>query len=67
MSSTFLCPNFSSPFENKIGTEYEPCTLNGFQRSFQHHFSENQVIASTTTHQNVFTVQRIQPQAIFAE
>ena len=28
---------------------------------------ENQVSASTTTHQNVFTVQQIQPQAIFAE
>ena len=27
---------------------------------------ENQVSASTTTHQNVFTVQQIQPQAIFA-
>ena len=27
---------------------------------------ENQISASTTTHQNVFTVQQIQPQAIFA-
>ena len=27
---------------------------------------ENQVSASTTTHQNVFTVQQIQSQAIFA-
>ena len=29
-------------------------------------FEENQVSASTTTQQNVFTVQQIQPQAIFA-
>ena len=28
-------------------------------------FEENQVSASTTTQQNVFTVQQIQPQAIF--
>ena len=31
-----------------------------------HQSEENQVSTSTTTQQNVFTVQQIQPQAIFA-
>ena len=45
MSSTFLnCPNFSSPFRKQECTDYELCTLSGFQRSFQRHLHEKRTL-----------------------
>ena len=40
MSSTFFCLNFFISVRKQGGTEYEPCTLSGFQRSFQRHLHE---------------------------
>jgi len=33
-------PKFSVSVRKQDGTEYEPCTLSGFQRSFQRHLHE---------------------------
>ena len=63
MSSTLLCPNFSVHLRSYTKCQ---CYPESWARYIHTQFEENQVSTSSTTQQNVFTVQQIQPQAIFA-
>ena len=64
MSSTLFSPNFSVHLRSYTKCQ---CYPESWARYIHTQFEENQVSTSTTTQQNVFTFQQIQPQAIFAE
>ena len=67
MSSTVFCPQFSSQFVNKMALSTSRVLWAASSEVFNATCMKNQVSTSTTTQKNVFTVQQIQPQAIFAE